>query len=213
MNLTQTCLLISCLVISAPAMFFDLSQQREKCIIEEIPEDTLVTGHILLELWDRKEDRSPHLGLTITVKDPNLEVLLMKRFGKYGKFTFTSHFSGQHFLCMKSNATRFSVFANERLKVHLDVQMVEHTIDPSAVKTKDTIESVEFKIQHLISQMQFISKQQDFERGREETFRQMSEGTNGNVLWWAIVQTALLLTVGVWQMRSLKNFFIEKKLV
>lgn len=52
--------------------------------------------------------------------------------------------------------------------MHLDVQMVEHTIDPSAVKTKDTIESVEFKIQHLISQMQFISKQQDFERVRME---------------------------------------------
>lgn len=52
--------------------------------------------------------------------------------------------------------------------MHLDVQMVEHTMDPSNGKTKDTIESVEFKIQHLISQMQFISKQQDFERVRKE---------------------------------------------
>lgn len=44
MNLTLIFLLISCLVMMAPAMFFDLSQQREKCIIEEVPEDTLVTG-------------------------------------------------------------------------------------------------------------------------------------------------------------------------
>ncbi|KAM9470470.1 transmembrane emp24 domain-containing protein 11 [Clarias gariepinus] len=213
MNLIQICFLIWCLVISVPAMFFDLSQQREKCIIEEIPEDTLVTGYILLEHWDKKQERSPHLGLTVTIKDPNLEVLLMKKIGKYGKFTFTSHSSGQHFVCVKSNTTRFSVFADELLKVHLDVQMVEHTIDPTAVKTKDTIESLEFKMRHLIAQMQFISKQQDFEREREETFRQMSEETNGNVLWWAIIQTSLLLTVGFWQIRSLKNFFIEKKLV
>lgn len=53
-------------------------------------------------------------------------------------------------------------------KVHLDVQMVEHTIGPNNAKTKDTIESVEFKMQHLISQMQFISRQQDFERVRRE---------------------------------------------
>lgn len=46
--------------------------------------------------------------------------------------------------------------------------MVEHTIDPTAVKTKDTIESLEFKMRHLIAQMQFISKQQDFERVRKE---------------------------------------------
>ena len=31
----------------AAAMYFDLGEQEEKCIIEEIPEDTLVTG----EFW------------------------------------------------------------------------------------------------------------------------------------------------------------------
>uniref|UniRef100_A0AAR2KZR5 GOLD domain-containing protein n=1 Tax=Pygocentrus nattereri TaxID=42514 RepID=A0AAR2KZR5_PYGNA len=142
-----------------------------------------------------------------------VQVLLMKRFGRYGKFTFTSHASGQHFICAKSNSTRFSVFAGERLKVHMDVQMGEHVIDPSAEKAKDTVKTMEYKIRHLIDQIRYISKQQDFQRDREETFRQMSEETNGNVLWWAIIQTLILLTVGVWQMRSLKNFLIEKKLV
>lgn len=27
-------------------MYFDLGEQEEKCIIEEIPEDTLVTGQL-----------------------------------------------------------------------------------------------------------------------------------------------------------------------
>ncbi|XP_062856245.1 transmembrane emp24 domain-containing protein 11 [Trichomycterus rosablanca] len=215
MNLNWTGLVILglCLFASVSAMYFDLAEQTEKCIIEEIPDDTLVTGYFLLEHWSNKQDNSPHLGLTVTVKDPNYEVLLMKRFGKYGKFTFTSHTSGQHFLCMKSNSTRFSVFSRERLKVHLDVQIGEHTIDPSAVKAEDTVQTVEYRMRHLIDQMHYISKQQSFQREREETFRQMSEETNGNVLWWAIIQTFILLTVGFWQIRSLKNFFIEKKLV
>uniref|UniRef100_A0A4W4GIZ8 GOLD domain-containing protein n=1 Tax=Electrophorus electricus TaxID=8005 RepID=A0A4W4GIZ8_ELEEL len=198
--LSWTGFLIASFVISTQAMYFDLVQQKERCIIEEIPEDTLVTGYFLLEHWDKNHGTFSFLHC--------IQVLLMKRFGRYGKFTFTSHSSGQHFLCVKSNSTRFSVF-----KVHLDVQMGEHVIDPSAVKVKDTVKTMEYTMKHLINQIQYISKQQDFQREREETFRQMSEETNGNVLWWAIMQTSILLTVGFYQIRSLKNFLIEKKLV
>lgn len=48
---------------------------------------------------------------------------------------------------------------------------------------------------------------------REENFREISEETNWSVLWWAIIQTAILLSVGFWQMKRLKDFLIEKKLV
>ncbi|XDV36879.1 hypothetical protein PO909_006594 [Leuciscus waleckii] len=189
-------------------------EQEEKCLIEEIPEDTLVTGVFLLEHWDEnKKGNTQHLGLTVTVRDPNHEVVLLKRFGRYGKFTFKSHASGQHFVCMQSNSTRFSVFAGDRLKVHLDVQMGEHTIDPNAAEAKDTMKAMEYNLQHLIDQMHYISRQQNFQREREEKFRQMSEETNGNVLWWAIIQTSILLSVGIWQMKNLKDFLIEKKLV
>lgn len=196
------------------AMFFNLDAQEEKCIIEEIPEDTLVTGYFLLEHWDEKKtDNSPHLGMTVTIRDPNHEILLLKRYGRNGKFTFTSHASGQHFLCMQSNTTRFSVFARQKLRVHLDVQMGEHSIDPTAVKAKDTVKTMEFSLQHLIDQMTYISRQQNYQRDREETFREISEETNWSVLWWAIIQTAILLSVGFWQMKRLKDFLIEKKLV
>ncbi|XP_067104399.1 transmembrane emp24 domain-containing protein 11 [Osmerus mordax] len=202
-----------CLVLTA-AMYFDLGEQEKKCIIEEIPEDTLVTGYFLLEPWDHKRGtNSPHLGLTVSVSDPNHEVLMSKRYGRYGKFTFTSHASGSHFLCMQTNSTRFSVFAAERLKIHLDIQMGEHSIDPNAEKAKDTVQTMENSLSHLIDQIQYISRQQDFQREREETFRQISEETNGKVLWWAVVQTSILLSVGIWQIKRLKDFFIEKKLV
>ncbi|XP_051716744.1 transmembrane emp24 domain-containing protein 11 [Ctenopharyngodon idella] len=214
-NVRVTGLLLASFVILASAMYFDLGEQEEKCIIEEIPEDTLVTGVFLLEYWDgNKKGNTPHLGLTVTVRDPNHAVVLLKRFGRFGKFTFTSHASGQHFVCMQSNSTRFSVFAGDRLKVHLDVQMGEHTtIDPNAAKAKDTMKAMQYNLQHLIDQMRYISRQQNFQREREEKFRKISEETNGNVLWWAIIQTSILLSVGIWQMKNLKDFLIEKKLV
>uniref|UniRef100_A0A3B4ASZ7 GOLD domain-containing protein n=1 Tax=Periophthalmus magnuspinnatus TaxID=409849 RepID=A0A3B4ASZ7_9GOBI len=193
------------------SMYFDLGEQEEKCIIEEVPEDMLVSGFFLLEPWDVKTlSHSPHLGVTVTVKDSNFEVVMSKRYSTFGKFTFTSHAPGQHFLCFQTNSTRFSVFAGERLKLHLDIQIGEHSIDRNTDKTKDNMEILENSLSHLRDQMLYITK--DFSE-KEETFRQISEDTNGKVLWWAVVQTSILLAVGFWQMKKLKDFFIAKKLV
>jgi len=202
-----------CLALTA-AMYFDLGEQEEKCIIEEIPEDMLVTGYFLLEPWElKKVPNSPHLGVTVRIQDPNHEMLMSKRYGKSGKFTFTSHASGQHYLCFQTNSTRFSVFAGERLKLHLDVQMGEHAIDPTAERAKDNLATMEDSLSHLIDQIRYITRQQEYQREKEERFRQISEDTNSNVLWWAVVQTSILLSVGCWQMKRLKDFLIAKKLV
>uniref|UniRef100_A0A3Q3EN34 Si:ch211-255i20.3 n=1 Tax=Labrus bergylta TaxID=56723 RepID=A0A3Q3EN34_9LABR len=134
-------------------------------------------------------------------------------FYKFGKLTFTAHASGQHYLCFQSNSTRFSVFAREKLKLHLDVQMGEHTIGHSTEKTKDNMVLLENSLRHLFEQMMYIIRQQEYQREKEEVFRQIGEDTNSKVLWWAVVQTSILLSVGFWQMKRLKDFFIAKKLV
>lgn len=46
MGLQGTGFLLQCYLMLAAAMFFNLGEQEEKCIIEEIPEDTLVTGEL-----------------------------------------------------------------------------------------------------------------------------------------------------------------------
>lgn len=35
---------LQCYLVLAAAMYFDLGEQEEKCIVEEIPVDMLVTG-------------------------------------------------------------------------------------------------------------------------------------------------------------------------
>ncbi|XP_008419229.1 transmembrane emp24 domain-containing protein 11 [Poecilia reticulata] len=198
----------------AAAMYFDLGEKEQKCIIEEIPEDTLVTGNFFLEPWDVTSfSHPPHLGVMVTVRDPNQEVQLSKRYGAFGKFTFTAHASGQHHLCFQTNSTRFSVFAGEKLKLHLDVQMGEHWVDPNVERTKDSLQVLESNLQHLTSQMTYITRQQEYNREKEEIFRLISEETNSKVLWWAAIQTCILLSVGFWQIKRLKDFFIAKKLV
>ncbi len=59
----------------------------------------------------------------------------------------------------------------------------------------------------------FRSKEQNYQRYREERFRATSESTNQRVLWWSIAQLLVLVIAGFWQMRHLKGFFEAKKLV
>ncbi|KAM8907875.1 transmembrane emp24 domain-containing protein 11 isoform 1-T2 [Spinachia spinachia] len=214
MTLRGIGLLLQGYLVLAAAMYFDLGEQEERCILEEIPEDMLVSGYFLLEPWDMKAfSHSPHFGVTVTVRDPNTEVVMSKRYGKFGKFTFTAHASGQHHLCFQTNSTRFAVFAGARLKLNLDVQMGDHPIDRNTDKTKNNLEILENSLRHLLDQMMYITRHQEYQREKEEVFRQISEDTNGKVLWWAVVQTSVLLSVGFWQMKRLKDFFIAKKLV
>jgi hypothetical protein len=59
----------------------------------------------------------------------------------------------------------------------------------------------------------FRTKEQNYQRYREERFRTTSESTNQRVLWWSLAQLIVLVIAGFWQMRHLKGFFEAKKLV
>ncbi|XP_044537715.1 transmembrane emp24 domain-containing protein 11-like [Gracilinanus agilis] len=135
-------------VSMSSAFYFHVAEREEKCIIEDIPSDTLIT-------------------------DP--------------------------------------VFNKER--IHLDIRIGEHDLDAVIAQAKDKVNEVNYKLEHLTEQIEQIIKEQNYQREREENFRMTSEDTNSNVLWWALAQMLILILVGIFQMKSLKDFFIAKKLV
>uniref|UniRef100_A0A672UKU8 GOLD domain-containing protein n=1 Tax=Strigops habroptila TaxID=2489341 RepID=A0A672UKU8_STRHB len=149
-------------------LYFHSGEREEKCIIEDVPSDTLVIGNYKVQRWDMKSqdflESAPGLGMIVTVKSPSAEVQLSKLYGPQGTFSFTSYLSGEHFICLQSNSTRFVALAGSKLE-------------------------------------------------REEKFRKTSEETNSNIVWWAILQTLILISIGIWQIKSLRDFFISKKLV
>ncbi|XP_072353653.1 transmembrane emp24 domain-containing protein 11-like isoform X1 [Scyliorhinus torazame] len=201
----------------ASSLYFHQGEKEEKCIIEDIPGDTLVTGHYKTQSWDLATrdflPSAPGLGMFVNVKGPDGQVLLHKLYGPESRFTFHAHSQGEHHICLMSNSTKIAVFAGNKLRINLDIQVGEHPIDEALDQTKDKMNEVKARILYLVNQMQYISKQQNYQRSREEEFREMSEETNSNVLWWAIIQTIIFLSMGAWQMRHMKNFLIAKKLV
>ncbi|RWS23040.1 Transmembrane emp24 domain-containing protein eca-like protein [Leptotrombidium deliense] len=197
------------------ALYFHIGETERKCFIEEIPDETLVVGKYKIELHDPNTrgymQTSSAFGMHVEVRDPDDKTILSKVYSAEGKFSFTSHTPGEHVICLYSNSTRW--FAGAQLRVHLDIQVGEHAIDYANVAQKEKLSELQLRVRQLLDQVEQISKEQNYQRYREERFRQTSESTNSRVLWWSFGQTLILLSMGFWQMRHLKSFFEAKKLV
>ncbi|XP_030750219.1 transmembrane emp24 domain-containing protein eca [Sitophilus oryzae] len=197
------------------ALYFHIAETERKCFIEEIPDETNVIVNYKVELYDPRTGgfmpSSPGIGMHVEVRDPDDKTILSRVYSSEGKISFTSHTPGEHVICMYSNSSAW--FGGSQLRVHLDIQVGEHAINYGEVVQKEKLSELQLRIRQLLDQVDQITKEQNYQRYREDRFRQTSESTNSRVLWWSITQTAVLILMGAWQMRHLKTFFEAKKLV
>ncbi|KAK7110507.1 transmembrane emp24 domain-containing protein eca-like isoform X2 [Littorina saxatilis] len=202
-------------LLTASALYFHIGETEKKCFIEEIPDETMVVGNYKVEIFDKNiNDFVPTvygLGMLVEIRDPDDKIVLSRTYAAEGRFTFTSHSAGEHIICLNSNSTAW-LYAGQ-LRVHLDISVGEHAVDYQQVQAKDKLSELQLRIRQLLDQVEQITKEQNYQRYREERFRQTSESTNQRVLWWSIAQTLILLLTGFWQMQHLKSFFQAKKLV
>ncbi|CDW57375.1 EMP24 GP25L domain containing protein [Trichuris trichiura] len=204
----------SLLASQAVALYFLISETERKCFVEEIPDQTMVIGNYKVSAYDpqtKKYSQLAGLGMHVEVTDPDGHVMLSRLYTNEGRVTFTSSKPGEHVICLFSNSTRW--VSGTMLRVDFNVQVGDHAQDYAKIAVKERLNDLQLRIRQLIDQVDQMSKEQNYQRYREEMFRQLSESTNQRVLWWAIAQTAVLILTGIWQMRHLKGFFEAKKLV
>jgi len=203
------------LVDISSALYFHIAETERKCFIEEIPDETNVVVNYKVQLYDPRTGgfmpSSPGIGMHVDIRDPDDKTILSRIYSSEGKISFTSHTPGEHVICMYSNSSAW--FGGSQLRVHLDIQVGEHAINYGEVVQKEKLSELQLRIRQLLDQVEQITKEQNYQRYREDRFRQTSESTNSRVLWWSVTQTAVLIAMGAWQMRHLKRFFEAKKLV
>ncbi|XP_013096606.1 transmembrane emp24 domain-containing protein eca-like isoform X2 [Biomphalaria glabrata] len=210
-----TALVVFCLFLYTNALYFHIGETERKCFIEEIPDETMVVGNYKVEMFDKNINAFVPtmygLGMHVECRDPDDRIVLSRTYAAEGRFTFTSHSAGEHIICLNSNSSAW--FNAGQLRVHLDINVGEHAVDYQQVQAKDKLTELQLRVRQLLDQVEQITKEQNYQRYREERFRQTSESTNQRVLWWSIAQTLILLITGFWQMQHLKSFFEAKKLV
>ncbi|XP_020300423.1 transmembrane emp24 domain-containing protein eca [Pseudomyrmex gracilis] len=208
-------IVLLCIFEFGTGLYFHIGETERKCFIEEIPDDTTVLVNYKVELYDPRSGGfmpSTHgIGMHVEVKDPDEKPVLSRVYSAEGRFSFTSHTPGEHIICLYSNST--SWFSGTQLRVHLDIQVGEHAIDYANVAQREKLSELQLRIRQLLDQVGQITKEQNYQRYREERFRQTSESTSRRVFWWSLTQTVVVLIMGAWQIKHLKSFFEAKKLV
>jgi len=209
------CLLVSVCLPLAHSLYFHMWETDVKCFVEEVPDETMISGKYKVEVYEEQTESfvtKEGIGMHVEVKDPEKKQILSKYYMNEGQFVFTTHTPGEHYICLSPNSTRWFT-GGARLRVHLGIDVGEHANDYKQIQAKEKLSELQLRVRQLLEQVEQITKEQNYQRVREERFRFTSESTNTRVLWWAVCQTCILLIVGYWQMRHLKGFFEAKKLV
>lgn len=212
---TGVLLVLLCILEFGTGLYFHIGETEKKCFIEEIPDETSVLVNYKVEMYDPHVRgvvaSNPGIGMHVEVRDPDDKTILSRVYSSEGRISFTSHTPGEHVICLYSNSSAW--FSGTYLRVHLDIQAGEHAIDYANIAQKEKLSELQLRIRQLLDQVEQITKEQNYQRYREERFRQTSESTHHRVFWWSITQICILLVMGFWQMRHLKSFFEAKKLV
>ena len=75
------------------------------------------------------------------------------------------------------------------------------------------MEPVEVELNKLLDSVTGIHAEQLYARAREEELRDTNESTADRVKWFSLLTIFVLLSLGLWQIFYLKQYFRSKKLV
>ncbi|KAB0800681.1 hypothetical protein PPYR_06420 [Photinus pyralis] len=216
MNINILFLLTFSVFHNAFGLYFYMGETQRKCFIEEIPDETNVIMAYSVELHGLDPGGggtmlSSDIALHVEITDPENKIQLSRTYSLKGRISFTSHKSGEHRICMNSNSTAW--FSGTQLKVQLEIQVGVGAVNYEEIVKREKLSDVQLRIRQLLDQVEQITKEQNYQRYREEIFRYVSDDTNHVVLWFAVIQAVIVLMMGAWQIRHLKSFFEAKKIV
>jgi hypothetical protein len=200
-------------VLFVNQLYFYLDPRETKCFFEELPNDTVVVGHYMAEVWDRESSRfviKSDLGINIIVQETRDQHTVTSSLGPpEGKFAFTSHEAGDHSICLSTRLTSNEAKSlpmddhNHQVRMHLDVIIGEAKPDNTHAD-RAHIKDLASRVKDLNNKLRDVRREQQYQRERESEFRDASEKANSRAVFWSIVQAITLVATCLWQARHLK---------
>jgi len=218
------------------AIYVVMREGKVRCTYMEVPRDTLIAGDFVSEplptedhlggqdsRWNALDKVSPDealnlfnerpFGVRVSVTsehDPNNPVH-SKVYSKSGRFAVSSTYEGEYAVCFVSNIT--SRKGPYNWKMSLDLHHGAQAQDYTALAKKEHLDNIQIKVRRLLDRADDVRKELDYQKHREQEFRETSESTNTRTTWWSVIQIAIVVGTAYTQMRNLRSFFIKKKIV
>lgn len=148
------------------------------------------------------------MTIQVSVTDRDRNRVLYHDLQKDGKFTFTSTLSGEYTICIQSSHNENQ---NRLYRIELSIDIGEQAIDYTNIAKSEHLSAIEVEIRRLNDRITQIRSESDYQRNREEAFRNTSESNNSRVVWFNILIAVAVMGSGVFQVVYLKRFFKRKK--
>ncbi|BHF58326.1 hypothetical protein SprV_0100127800 [Sparganum proliferum] len=174
-------------VAAQPSVYLKLRPNVPNCFHNDVASGILTQISYRLEPFADKMKRKPEyqkeLSIKVVIFDPENEVQLSRVYRGEGQVYYTSARSGIHKACIEP------LFPDSR-----------------GVNTM-------LNLRHTQDQVRLIISRQRYADARERRFRQTTDAISQKVLLFGMLHVLALLAVGYCQLKSLRNFFMAKKLV
>jgi hypothetical protein len=196
--------------MTAYAISFYVPEAREKCFLLDIAEDTVVL--VRYDLIDRPPAGSTDQGVMLSVLDHTSNLITKRNIAENGTVSFTSQKRGSHKLCLTLlNASWLGSIKRARFK--LDIDFTKDEVSHTHLASKEQVSHLEQISENMIDRLAEIIKAQDYARQKEALYKDESEYINSRIIWFTLFQALVILVSGVWQIVSLRRYFVTRKLL
>ena len=123
----------------------------------------------------------------------------------HGHFAVTAQHAGLHRVCLTNNAS-VARAATVNLKTALEV-------DHETVAKKEHVEAIEAELDRMKKMAVHVYEEMLYMRTRSDQQHATNASTRGRLLWVEVVMMLAVLVMGLWQIRYLREYFRQKKVI
>lgn len=192
--------IVSCFVaVTGVELTFELADNARECFYETIQQNETSTLEFQVVTGGQYD-------VDVTLEDPKKEIIYKQIKAQFDSHTFTPKISGVYAACFSNE---FSTFSHKL--VYMDFQVGDEQPLPGVGEHATVMTQMESSAQEIHKHLTTIGEYQTHHRLKEAQGRKRAEELNERVMWWSIIETILILVIGICQVFVLKNFFSEKK--
>lgn len=178
---------------------FDLSDGAEDCFYEEIKRNT--TAYLEFQV-----SVGGQLDVDVHIKDPHGNIIYEQLKATFDSHQFVADTTGVYAACFSN---KFSAFSHKL--IYIDFQVGEEPALPGLGEHVTVLTQMETASQSIHKSLNDILDAQTHHRLRESQSSKRAELLHDRVMWWATIETAAILFIGIAQILILRNFFSDKK--
>eukprot|EP01115_Flamella_aegyptia_P005658 TRINITY_DN2368_c1_g1_i1.p1 TRINITY_DN2368_c1_g1~~TRINITY_DN2368_c1_g1_i1.p1 ORF type:complete len:213 (-),score=37.67 TRINITY_DN2368_c1_g1_i1:169-807(-) len=196
-------LILFVFVNSIQSIYFDVGPHREECFYEMVEQGTDIglTYQII---------KGGKLDIDILITGPDGRIVYEGKKEKVGKYFFLAHAKGYFKFCFSnrmSQVTAKTVSMNLSIGKNGEKKQAKEEEKEMDDKLFETFSPLQHSILQLADGLAGIKAEEQYQRLRERVHRNTTESTNSRVLYAALFETLILISLSLWQIYNLRKFF------